>query len=90
MSAARQKKGIFGRHRAKTGQRRLRCFSGDESRTKIAHRRWRMPAGSIGVNSRKRRVKIVAIPLGARQPDARLDVAHDFVIVALRRNKLKD
>jgi hypothetical protein len=58
MSAAGQKKGIFGRVRAKTGQRQLGCDSPLDSTLEHSDR---VPAGPISVMSLAMRT-FVAIP----------------------------
>ena len=85
VSAAGQKKGIFGRHRAKTGQRRCAV----RARIPPAARRdsiWesmlRVPAGPIDVMSLPATELVVAIPERARRSCAAKHRDHDFVIDA--------
>jgi RNA polymerase sigma-70 factor, ECF subfamily len=88
MSAAGQKKGIFGRHRAKAGQRQVPDEFAEFSFAKFFCVSWpRVSAGSIDVMSLPVAVFVVAI---LRRHVTREGSDHDFVIGALRRNKLKD
>jgi hypothetical protein len=78
MSAARRKKGIFGRDRAKTGRSRL-CHVPHHWQ-KSSAMSLRMSAGSIGDNSRTSGLIVVAISLRGRRSLASISlVDHDPV-----------
>jgi hypothetical protein len=85
VSAAGQKKGIFGRVRAKTGRRQTGCDSPLDNTSEHSDR---VPAGPINVMSLG--VKpFVAIPDPIDRSKACPAIYHEFVIESRWRNKLK-
>jgi hypothetical protein len=86
VSAARQKKGIFGHHGAKAGQ----IIAGGRVDAALETMR-RVSAEPIDVMSLTACSSAAAIPgSGAVVAGSPGDVDHDFVIDVSRRNKLKD